>query len=283
MFRIEQEQNTYLNYKLIDTAANAICTITPEKGGMCTSFMIDGIEMIYINPENYYSDVRTRCASPVLFPTLGLCHEDTLWIDEAAYPMGIHGIAHAQPWQVIETNTTSKASITLRLQANEITLASYPFYFSYDLTYCLCGNALTLQVKVHNHGDAIMPFTYGFHPYFKISDVRNLKFEIDGQIQDEQGELKAYEQIEFPYAAETKVTLAKVASPCAFVDKATGRSVKLEFHDDIHYIILWSLCEQQFLCMEPWNSLPNGLNEGQGMMLQPHTSYTTELTFTFES
>lgn len=282
MFKIEKEQNSYLNYHLLDCEANTKCTITPEKGGMCTSFTIDGEEMIYINEENYYSDLRTRCAIPILFPTLGVCENEQIHIDGKSYPMGIHGIAHGQTWEVIEESCDTCAQLTIRLSSNETTLKSYPYHFTFDICYRLKDKTLEIGIQIHNHEAKEMPFTIGFHPYFKVSNTNNLTFSIPAKtVQDKQGDFVPCTQIMFPYAPETKVTLGKISSPCKFIDQMSGHSVTIQFEKDIQYIVLWSLCEQNFICMEPWSELPNALNEGKGQIIEPQSEYKSTISITF--
>lgn len=279
MYTITQVQTQYVNYILRDGEANTCCTITPEKGGMLTSFQKDGVEYIYINEENYYSDTRTRCAAPILFPTTGLCANDTLCINNIDYPMGIHGIAHSQPWIVVDSETKDDARITLRLMANTQTLASYPYHFTYELTYILRGNTLTYDIKIINNDAIEMPFTFGFHPYFKVSDVRNLTIDAQAEeVQNMNDPRTPFEQVDFPYGDETKLTLYKARESAGFLDRETGRKVSVEFPSDFSYIILWSLCKQNFLCVEPWNALPNAMNEGIHETIPPHQSYTTQFS-----
>lgn len=283
MYKIEKEKAAYLNYRLIDIEAETTCSITPEKGGMCTSFTVQGEEMVYINEENYNSDARTRCAMPILFPTLGLCDGNQVQLNGATYPMGIHGIVHAQSWDVIAMQSDTCASLTIRFSSNETTLKSYPFHFTYDLCYQLKGQTLDMHINIHNHDANELPFTFGFHPYFNVSNTDNLEFTISADsIQNEQGSFVKCEQICFPYAPETKVTLGAVSSPCKFTDRETGHSICISFEKDIQYIILWSLCEQNFLCMEPWSALPNALNEGKGQMIAPNAEYHTTISIHFE-
>lgn len=280
MYKIEKKQDQYENYILFDTNTNSSCTITPQKGGMCTSYIVNGEEMIYINEPNYFSDERTRCAFPILFPTTGLCDNDTLVIDSIEYPMGIHGIAHAQAWDVVKMEISDYVSITIRLCANEQTKKSYPYEFQYDLTYTLKDGKLTMDIHIHNNDVKDMLFSFGFHPYFKVSNVQNLIFNLKAErIQNQEGVFEPCKSIPFPYAEETKVTLANVSSPCSFIDKETGKEIVMKYEDDIHYVILWSLCKQNFLCMEPWNTLPNDLNKGKGEHIPPMSDYRTSISF----
>lgn len=44
-------------------------TVTPEKGGMATSFTKSGEEYLWLRDKNYESSDRPRCGVPILFPS----------------------------------------------------------------------------------------------------------------------------------------------------------------------------------------------------------------------
>ena len=44
-------------------------TITPEKGGMATSFTKAGEEYLWLRDKNFESTDRPRCGIPILFPS----------------------------------------------------------------------------------------------------------------------------------------------------------------------------------------------------------------------
>ena len=46
-------------------------TVTPEKGGMATSFTKSGEEYLWLRDKNYESSDRPRCGVPILFPSCG--------------------------------------------------------------------------------------------------------------------------------------------------------------------------------------------------------------------
>ena len=46
-------------------------TITPEKGGMATSFTKAGEEYLWLRDKNFESADRPRCGIPILFPNCG--------------------------------------------------------------------------------------------------------------------------------------------------------------------------------------------------------------------
>ena len=46
-------------------------TVTPEKGGMATSFTKNGEEYLWLRDKNFESTDRPRCGIPILFPNCG--------------------------------------------------------------------------------------------------------------------------------------------------------------------------------------------------------------------
>ena len=46
-------------------------TVTPEKGGMATSFTKNGDEYLWLRDKNFESTDRPRCGIPILFPNCG--------------------------------------------------------------------------------------------------------------------------------------------------------------------------------------------------------------------
>ena len=46
------------------------------------------------------------------------------------------------------------------------------------MNYNLEGNTAAINMTVINEGDTNMPFSFGFHPYFKASKLENVDFDI---------------------------------------------------------------------------------------------------------
>ena len=138
-------------------------TVTPEKGGMATSFTKNGDEYLE-------STDRPRCGIPILFPNCGKPDDGVHHFNGAAYPIEVHGLADLVPWQVKSADDTA---IELTLTPNGLTKFVYPFDFSLTMRYTLTGSTATLALTVANTGDKALPFSVGFHPYFAASKLDN--------------------------------------------------------------------------------------------------------------
>ncbi|MEG1925406.1 MAG: aldose epimerase [Ruthenibacterium sp.] len=256
-------QGAYTAYFLADTDAGTQAVIVPEKGGMATGFSKDGAEYLWLREPNFSLPERPRCAVPVLFPVCGRCANGENIFDGKAYPMDIHGFAHSQPWSVVGQSTENGAALTICLQDSDATKAFYPFSFCVTLTYLLQGCKLSVLQEYQNTGDVPMPFSFGFHPYFAISDVRNLKWTVHAQTQvdfDAGTAVAAPDTVDFPYDADqTTRCYQGVTSPMSFTDTALNHTVTVNFDAHSTNAVLWSQCELGFVCMEPWNGFPNSL------------------------
>ena len=75
-------------------------TVTPEKGGMATSFTKSGEEYLWLRDKNYESSDRPRCGVPILFPSCGKPDGGVHHFNGSDYPIEVHGFADLLPWQV---------------------------------------------------------------------------------------------------------------------------------------------------------------------------------------
>lgn len=265
-------QGAYTAYVLADTDAGTTATVVPEKGGMVTSFTKNGEEYSWLREPNFSLPERPRCAMPVLFPMCGRAPEDVNIFDGKRYPMIIHGIVHSIPWQVAGTDTQDGASITVRVTDSDQTRESYPFAFCVTIRYVLRGGELRFEQTYENTGDADMPFAFGFHPYFCISDVRNLEWDIDAALtaDPDTGATVPFTGVDFPYDDDQTTRYYKgVRSPMRFTDKELGHTVTVTFDDHFKNAVLWSQCQLGFVCMEPWNGFPGGLGTPEHEVLAP--------------
>ena len=90
----------YEQYVITDPEAKTALTITPERGGMITSFTLDGEEFVWTRRPNFSECNRPRFGVPVLFPSCGNPDNGVHIFDGKAYPMETHGFADLCAWEV---------------------------------------------------------------------------------------------------------------------------------------------------------------------------------------
>ena len=277
-----------VSYKTLTlTDGDFALTVTPEKGGMATSFTKAGDEYLWLRDKNFESTDRPRCGVPILFPNCGKPDGGVPHFNGADYPIENHGLADLLPWQV---KSATDEAIELTLTPNGLTKFVYPFEFCLTMRYTLAGGKAGLALTVENKGDKAMPFSVGFHPYFAASKLENVNFDIKAATCSEsaKGEQPAAPaQITLTKkdgAAESIRLLTGVKSPMVLTDSGNGHKVTVAFDEAVFGNgVLWQQNAETFVCMEPWNGWANSVNEdGKHETLAPGASKVFAWSITIE-
>ena len=276
------------SYKTLTmTDGECAFTVTPEKGGMATSFTKNGDEYLWLRDKNFESSDRPRCGTPILIPNCGKPDGGVHHFGGTAYPIEVHGLADLVPWQV---KSADDSAIELTLTPNGLTKFVYPFDFALTMRYTLVGNTATLALTVANTGDKALPFSVGFHPYFGGTKLGNVSFAIAPPTSSESA------KGEQPAAPET-ITLTRkegsadsirlltgVKSPMQLTDAGNGHKVTVAFDESVFSNgVLWQQDAESFVCMEPWNGWANSVNEeGRHIELAPGATKEFKWSVTIE-
>ena len=267
-----------VSYKTLTlTDGDFALTVTPEKGGMATSFTKAGDEYLWLRDKNFESTDRPRCGVPILFPNCGKPDGSVHHFNGVDCPIENHGLADLLPWQV---KSATDEAIELTLTPNGLTKFVYPFEFCLTMRYTLTGGKAGLALTVENKGGKEMPFSVGFHPYFAASKLENVSFDIKAATCSEsaKGEQPAAPaQITLTKkdgAAESIRLLTGVKSPMVLTDSGNGHKVTVAFDEAAFGNgVLWQQNAETFVCMEPWNGWANSVNEdGKHETLAPGES-----------
>lgn len=115
-----------------------------------------------------------RRHAPILFPIVGRLKGDVLRHRGKSYPMTQHGFARDMTFKWSET---SKKSCTLILEDSPETRARYPFRFRLEVTHAIEDDHLSIEHRITNTGDELLPASIGAHPAFNWPLQEGLKQE----------------------------------------------------------------------------------------------------------
>lgn len=288
MFAIALQEQQYKTYVLSDEAAQSQLEVVPERGGIVTSWRVQGQEIFYLDAERFtHPDLTVRGGIPILFPICGNLPDNTYIYKGQQYTLKQHGFARESPWEVTESVTEDLASLTLVLNSNDSTRAVYPFDFQVAFTYQLLGNTLELRQRYTNHSTEPMPFSTGLHPYFAVSDKTQLKFEIPGSQYKEQRTQETHSfSGEFDFNLdEIDAAFRQLSDRSATVtDSSRQLQLQLSWDDAYSTLVFWTVKGKDFYCLEPWTAPRNALNTGDDLIqLAPGSSCETlvRMTVTF--
>ncbi|MDX2230034.1 MAG: aldose epimerase [Leptolyngbyaceae cyanobacterium bins.349] len=286
MFAIALESRQYQTYVLSDGSQQTRLEVVPERGGIATSWQVNGQEMFYLDTERFKDPaLSVRGGNPILFPICGNLPDNTYTHNGQSYTLKQHGFARELPWAVLDQQVAAdSARLTVGLTSTEQTRVGYPFDFELAFTYILTAHALTLHQRYTNRSSEPMPFSAGFHPYFAIEDKAKLQLQIPANQYDDNvsKSVQAYAG-GFDFGVdEIDAAFTEISSPVASVTDA-GRSQRLTltFSPEFSTIVFWTVKGKDFYCLEPWTAPRNAMNTGNHLLhLQPNQTLELEMQLT---
>jgi galactose mutarotase-like enzyme len=286
MYQIIQKADKYSSCELRETETNTWVTVSPGRGGIVTSYGVNGEEYLYLDQATLDDPkANIRGGIPILFPISGQLKDKTYEWAGIKYVLENHGVARNHPWEVIGNEANADyAAITIKLLNTQETLVSYPFAFELIFTIKLSNQKLTIEQAYVNHSEQDMPMYPGFHPYFSV-DHKNNTFETDAEqiIYLQNGVKLAFTgEIDMAQLPES-IALSKAKTKEISFQPKAGRRVRLSYGDEFDYVVLWSVDGKPFICVEPWMALTNELNVKRELTyVKPNETLKTFLRISVE-
>lgn len=230
------------------------------------SIVLDGVDFLWYGDPQFWGR-----RAPMLFPICGALKEEKYLYQGKEYTLPKHGFAKMLPFTVAEQK---EDCVTFLLEANEETKKNYPFDFALYITFSLHDATLkTTYTVVNRDTQAPLYCNLGAHEAYLCPegvDAYDIVFHggapthkrmLQGsflttaekpiEVQGDRLAMKtayfAEDTLVFPYLKTRSVTFAK---------RDGGRSVTVDF-PDFEHLLLWTVPGAPYLCIEPWNGLPD--------------------------
>ena len=147
----------------------------PERGGVITNWVSDGNEILYFDEKRFMDKTKSiRGGIPILFPICGNLNTSSSIFGKDYLQLTQHGFARDLQWQY--SLNENKKSLCFFLKESKTTKKYYPFDFELIIEITLKINCLEFEIMIYNKTDISMPVNFGLHPYFNVSDFKNLEF-----------------------------------------------------------------------------------------------------------
>lgn len=274
---------------------HALAVVHPQLGGWLTRYarQVRGagwVDVLQDDPAvvGRYPD-RMWAGNPILFPHVSYNtaegKEGVYQLNGTTYASVQHGFARRIPWRVVDRGADF---MTQEITDSELTRPSYPFAFSHRVTYRLREGRLLCEQTIENRDRAPLPFSTGFHPYFRLPLTgkgnrqrsylrlpRATRYNPIGKAESFFEEPVAATRLSTAVDVSGTVFLGDLATrEIALVDPDGGVEAVLNFetHPAYRFVALWARSpEDPFYCIEPWTALPNsfGRSDGEVIILPP--------------
>ena len=186
MFTIKKIHNK--NNKVIeilDSISGTKAKIQLSYGASLDELNIRNIKVI---TNLYPLDYKKTYPSSILFPFANRINDGQFNFNGSNYNLqcnekqlnnAIHGLVYNKAFLVDELKKFENHA-EIKLYYEELNPPTgYPFKFRVELTYKLTNEFLSLKINVINLDDKKLPFTVGWHPYFKSVDLDKSKIQFD--------------------------------------------------------------------------------------------------------
>lgn len=260
-------------------------------GGQLLSVKKDGKEYLWQGDPAFWED-----RAPNLFPYIARLTKGTYTVHGKEFHLPIHGFL---PAAEMKAEVQEESLLVLRLDADESTLACYPFVFTLRIRYELNQDTLRIAYEVENGGEEDMYFGIGGHPGFQapLEDGLSfedyfLEFESEGQgVTDAQTPVRiGFSPTCFlngkdePWPLEKgcriplrhdlfdddAIVLSHTPKTVVLRSEKGGRGVRVRF-PHMPYIGFWHAVKKPapYVCIEPWSSLPSRQDVVEELSEQP--------------
>ena len=231
----------------------------------------DGVEHMWqANPEVW------GFHAPILFPHAGKVVDGIIEAKGKVYQSGPHGFARNLEHELVDLTADT---LVLELGASAETLERFPYEFRLVSTFTLEGDTLHHTLTVENLDSDKMPFGIGYHPGFAIpfdadhvaTDyelrfsetesplcVNNLPYGlVHGDIYHLPANINSLAIDDKLFANDSHCMVNLKSRTLGLYEKGTGRGVVCNI-EEFPYTLIWSKPGMpQFVCIEPWHSLPS--------------------------
>lgn len=240
-------------------------------GAELQSIKKENVEYLWQGSQESWKNKATN-----IFPYVGKMQDGKYTYKGQTYKMGSHGLARHIDF-LVDSKEDNK--IVFKMVSDENTLKNYPFNFEYFIIYELDNNKLIITSKVVNKDNKKMYFGLGGHPGFIVPLDESLKFEDYYLILDEssnpnriitsdKGLVTHKEQFKLKDDKVLNLThnlfdndaliFENISKGITLKSDKDNKSVYVKY-DDMKYLGIWHTpkASVNFVCIEPWTSLPS--------------------------
>jgi len=249
IFVFQLDQNNYIKF-------------CPERGGVITNWVSDGKEILYFDEKRFMDKTKSiRGGIPILFPICGNLNTSNSVFGTDYVQLPQHGFARDLKWQY--TFNENEKSLCLFLNESKKTKKYYPFDFELRIEITLKINCLEFEITIFNKTDIAMPINFGLHPYFNVSDFKNLEFIYNPfNCQNQEKNIISNTLDELKNINLGVDLLMYTSGRSAFRDKIFKRQVTLNHPYPFDLGVIWSDPPRRMICLEPWTSPRNAFIDG---------------------
>jgi galactose mutarotase-like enzyme len=252
--------------------------LVPARGGLITRWVADGDELLFLDRSTLVDlSKNVRGGIPLLFPFPGR--------PPSSSTLPQHGFARRLPWVMVgSTASEGHARLECELQSSAETRATFPFDFALRFAASVSRRRLSLEWAITNTGTQALPLHFGLHPYFRVPLATKALARLPHHASRAYDNVTKREvpapQLDFS-GPEVDLHLLDHAPPAVQLERGDSHQLKLSWSKQFTTLVVWTLPDRDFICVEPWTAPAGALETGAGLV-QVAPATTERLTVEVE-
>ena len=255
---IDAEKNLYI----FQNDLKNYIIFSPSRGGIITQWILNSNSILYLDEYRFLDISKSiRGGIPILFPICGSLDSRASLFGNNYLNFMQHGFAREQEWEFQLNN--NKRALSLCLRDNIFTHKYFPFKFSLFINVSFGINSLIFEIEIENKSVHSMPINFGLHPYFNISSFENIEYVGYPKCCLNQKNNSIEKTKSLLINSDKGIDLLMYTMG-RFIIKDYGfrREITLRNPFPFDLTVLWSDPPRRMICVEPWTSPRNSLNNG---------------------
>ena len=152
--------------------------------------------------------------------------------------------------------------------------------FAVSVSYLVGDGTLAIEQRFENRGSTPMPLQPGLHPYFAVAVAAKAGARVDTDAtlawDNVAGARVPFRGVDFA-SGEVDLHLLDHGRHGTRLQRPGARDVLLSWSADHHVLVLWTLPDRPFICVEPWSAPANALQTGGGLLVAPGASHASQV------
>ena len=215
--------------------------------------------------------------APLLFPVCGKLKDAKYTYHQKEYEMQGHGFIGKCEFNLVKC---ADGHIVMEFSANDETKKIYPFDFTVTAHYALCGNTVDFSFTVKNDGEEMLPYMFGWHPAFSLSeengaDIENYKLTFAGHdklswqplqngpfvrpdAEDYPLTDEAYRLSEKEIYENDTMIFTGHDNALVMTNDLNSYKLNIRWSENLPALCIWKWPDNaaKYICIEPWSSTP---------------------------
>ena len=202
-------------------------------------------DVLWLSSNARYEEGRSiRGGVPICWPWFGEHPTDNSFC--------LHGFARVIPWELIESSDLKNGAtkIVLKMIPTETVKKQLTYHFELIMSIVV-GEALSLNLKTTNLSDSPFVISEGYHTYFYISDIENIKVNgLEDSVYTDKADnfSRGIEQNSITFSNEFDRVYTNTSNDCYIEDENFKRVITIK-KSNSNSTVVWTPWQEKALEM----------------------------------